>query len=199
MSKSYRQGQILKLIHSRRVYTQQELADALGASGISATQVTLSRAIRELGLVETSQGYADSVQAAPSGPDLTTVILRKVFAGRAGGAESAGAEDAARKRESAGRSTGSGRLAGNHGHDRRREHRAGGRTGRWDRAGIAAKAASVFWARGTLQAATTIAKRIENPPNGGLFQKSEERRPEPRSIRVGLTQRTIADNKLKIQ
>jgi transcriptional regulator of arginine metabolism len=74
MSKSYRHGQILKLIHSRRVYTQQELADALGASGISATQVTLSRDIRELGLVKTSQGYAESVETAPSGPDLTTVI-----------------------------------------------------------------------------------------------------------------------------
>ncbi len=76
MSKSYRQGQILKLIHSRRVNTQQELADALGASGISATQVTLSRDIRELGLVKTSQGYAESVETAPAGPDLTTVIRR---------------------------------------------------------------------------------------------------------------------------
>jgi len=74
MSKSYRQGQILKLIRSRRVHTQQELADALGALEIGATQVTLSRDIRELGLVKTAQGYAESVEAAPAGPDLATVL-----------------------------------------------------------------------------------------------------------------------------
>jgi transcriptional regulator of arginine metabolism len=74
MSKNYRQGQILKLIRSRRVNTQQELADALGMSGIAATQVTLSRDIRELGLVKTAQGYAESAETAPSGPDLATVI-----------------------------------------------------------------------------------------------------------------------------
>jgi transcriptional regulator of arginine metabolism len=74
MSKSYRQGQILKLIRSRRVNTQQELADALGELGMSTTQVTLSRDIRELGLVKTSRGYSESVETAPSGPDLATVV-----------------------------------------------------------------------------------------------------------------------------
>jgi transcriptional regulator of arginine metabolism len=74
MSKSYRQGQILKLIRSRRVRTQQELADALGALEIAATQVTLSRDIRELGLVKTAQGYAESTETAPAGPDLATMV-----------------------------------------------------------------------------------------------------------------------------
>lgn len=74
MSKSYRQGQILKLVRARRVHTQQELADALGASGIAATQVTLSRDIRELGLVKTAQGYAESVETVFTGPDLATVV-----------------------------------------------------------------------------------------------------------------------------
>ena len=58
MNKSYRQGQILKLIRARRLHTQQDLARALRAVGIPATQVTLSRDIRELGLVKTPAGYA---------------------------------------------------------------------------------------------------------------------------------------------
>jgi len=57
MSKSYRQGQILKLIRSQRIMTQDELAEALRSQGISATQVPLSRDIRDLRLVKTREGY----------------------------------------------------------------------------------------------------------------------------------------------
>ena len=57
MTKSFRQGQILKLIRGGNVFTQDELARALKAVGIDATQVTLSRDIRELGLVKTAEGY----------------------------------------------------------------------------------------------------------------------------------------------
>ena len=43
--------------------------------GVRATQVTLSRDIRELGLVKTAEGYARTVEAdAPAGPDLATVL-----------------------------------------------------------------------------------------------------------------------------
>ena len=73
MSKSYRQGQILKLIRSRRVHTQEELARELRRLGVSATQVTLSRDIRELGLVKTAEGYAQTPAAAPAGPDFAAV------------------------------------------------------------------------------------------------------------------------------
>ena len=48
MNKSYRQGQILKLIRAKQIPTQEELAQALKKLGIAATQVTLSRDIREL-------------------------------------------------------------------------------------------------------------------------------------------------------
>ncbi len=73
MNKSYRQGQILKLIRSKPVSTQDELAHALTKVGIQTTQVTLSRDIRELGLVKTAEGYR---QIAPqtSGPDLPTIL-----------------------------------------------------------------------------------------------------------------------------
>ena len=74
MNKSYRQGQILKLVRSRRIHTQEELAHVLQGVGIAATQVTLSRDIRELGLVKTSHGYTESAEAAgPVGPDVATI------------------------------------------------------------------------------------------------------------------------------
>lgn len=71
MNKSYRQGQILDLIAARPIRTQEELARALRERGIEVTQVTLSRDIRELGLVKTPAGYRQ-VADAP-GPPLTSV------------------------------------------------------------------------------------------------------------------------------
>ena len=62
MTKSYRQGQILKLIRSANISTQEDLARALKECGVDATQVTLSRDIREMGLVKTAEGY----QALPA-------------------------------------------------------------------------------------------------------------------------------------
>jgi transcriptional regulator of arginine metabolism len=59
MTKTYRQGQILKLIRMKRVSTQEELAQELGKQGIAATQVTLSRDIRDLRLVKTREGYQE--------------------------------------------------------------------------------------------------------------------------------------------
>jgi transcriptional regulator of arginine metabolism len=73
MNKTFRQGQILKLIRNRRILTQEDLARELSESfGISTTQVTLSRDIRELGLLKTQEGYR---QVGPSarGPVLATV------------------------------------------------------------------------------------------------------------------------------
>jgi len=75
MNKSYRHGQILKLVRSKSLRTQDELARALRAVGVRATQVTLSRDIRELGLVKTAEGYVRPAEAAaPTGPDLATVL-----------------------------------------------------------------------------------------------------------------------------
>lgn len=70
MNKAFRQGQILKLIRNKRILTQEDLARELKESqGIETTQVTLSRDVRELGLVKTPAGYRQ-VEAAPAGPDL---------------------------------------------------------------------------------------------------------------------------------
>lgn len=72
MNKSYRQGQILKLIRQKPIYTQEELAESLKESyGIHTTQVTLSRDMRELGLVKTPDGYR---QMGPAGgPEFATI------------------------------------------------------------------------------------------------------------------------------
>ena len=69
MNKSYRQGQILKLIDEKRISTQEQLARELARIGIKTTQVTLSRDLRELGLVKTATGY-QQVSPDQKGPDL---------------------------------------------------------------------------------------------------------------------------------
>ena len=72
MNKNHRQGQILKIIRSRAVHTQEELARALKAVGVEATQVTLSRDIRELGLVKTTEGYRQILRDT-GGPEFAAV------------------------------------------------------------------------------------------------------------------------------
>ena len=78
MNKSYRQGQILKLIRTRHPHTQLDLAKALRAIGVPATQVTLSRDIRELGLVKTANGYARAA-AEPAPAGLDAIALAREF------------------------------------------------------------------------------------------------------------------------
>ena len=72
MSKTYRQGQIVKLIRQRRISTQEQLARDLEQLGIKVTQVTLSRDIRDLGLVKTPVGYREESTAA-GGPAFAVV------------------------------------------------------------------------------------------------------------------------------
>ncbi len=73
MNKTFRQGQILKLIRTRHILTQEDLARELKETfGIRTTQVTLSRDIRELGLLKTPEGYRQ-VTPQTGGPDLATV------------------------------------------------------------------------------------------------------------------------------
>ena len=72
MTKTYRQGQILKLIRSKRIGTQEELSQELKSQGIAATQVTLSRDIRDLGLLKTPEGYRQ-VEAAPPRLSVETI------------------------------------------------------------------------------------------------------------------------------
>ncbi len=81
MNKTYRQGQILRLIRSKKIHTQEALASELGALDVRTTQVTLSRDIRDLGLVKTSGGYRE-VTAAQPGPDLASIIAEFLLEAR---------------------------------------------------------------------------------------------------------------------
>lgn len=74
MNKTYRQGQILKLIRNQRLHTQDELARALRSIGVPATQVTLSRDIRELGLVKTNDGYAEGAPESAAAPEVEPLV-----------------------------------------------------------------------------------------------------------------------------
>jgi len=78
MSKSYRQGQILKVVRSKRILTQDELAEELRAQGISATQVTLSRDIRDLRLVKTREGYQEMAEEE-KGPEFPLLAAEFVL------------------------------------------------------------------------------------------------------------------------
>lgn len=82
MNKAYRQGQILRLIRTRTIRTQEELARELRRAGIRATQVTLSRDIRELGLVKTPEGYRQigPVAGGPRLAQLAAEFLHEVRA-----------------------------------------------------------------------------------------------------------------------
>jgi transcriptional regulator of arginine metabolism len=73
MNKVYRQGQILRLIQRREIFTQDDLAAELRQQGLAVSQVTISRDIQELELVKTPHGYK---QIGPDrlGPDLATVV-----------------------------------------------------------------------------------------------------------------------------
>jgi transcriptional regulator of arginine metabolism len=58
MSKVTRHQRIADLISEEAIYTQEELRSQLRRSGIHVNQATLSRDLRELGLVKTVNGYA---------------------------------------------------------------------------------------------------------------------------------------------
>jgi len=77
MTKAYRHGQILNLIRSQPIRTQEDMAHALQSIAIAVTQVTLSRDIRELGLVKGPQGYREPDRSAA--PDSEASTLKRTL------------------------------------------------------------------------------------------------------------------------
>jgi transcriptional regulator of arginine metabolism len=73
MSKAARQKAILELLHRGPVESQEELQGFLAKRGFEAGQATLSRDIRELGLVKTPDGYAAGRNTAIVEPVLPSV------------------------------------------------------------------------------------------------------------------------------
>lgn len=76
-----RQRKILELVSQQDIATQTDLEKALRKSGFSVTQATLSRDIRELGLIKTANGgrykYASrqNISNTTTSPHTTHAIL----------------------------------------------------------------------------------------------------------------------------
>jgi transcriptional regulator of arginine metabolism len=67
--KTFRQGQILRLISGERIASQADLRRRLAQQRLHVTQATLSRDLQELKLVKTREGYkASTVVTEEAGP-----------------------------------------------------------------------------------------------------------------------------------
>jgi transcriptional regulator of arginine metabolism len=73
MTKPLRQKIILELLEQRSVGSQEDLQRVLGRRGLKVGQATLSRDMRELGLVKTGDGYMLPRGDAGSEPALPPV------------------------------------------------------------------------------------------------------------------------------
>ncbi len=60
-----RREEILRIVRQSAVHSQDELLAALRRHGFAVTQATVSRDLRELGLVKTQNGYVEPETLAP--------------------------------------------------------------------------------------------------------------------------------------
>lgn len=76
--KVHRQSAIIRLLREQRIASQDELRQALAAGGINVAQATLSRDIRELGLVKqvdpAGGGFYVVPSEGPVRPDLAGTL-----------------------------------------------------------------------------------------------------------------------------
>lgn len=66
--KTFRHGQILRLVSGEPIVSQEELRRRLAAQKMRVTQATLSRDLQELNLVKTQEGYKPVPVAIPEEP-----------------------------------------------------------------------------------------------------------------------------------
>jgi transcriptional regulator of arginine metabolism len=79
--KSFRQSLVLELVDREPIYSQEQLREQLKERGIDVTQATLSRDIRDLGLVKASADGSykrPGVGEAAAPPDAGAVLKRAV-------------------------------------------------------------------------------------------------------------------------
>jgi transcriptional regulator of arginine metabolism len=76
VTKTFRHGQILRLVSSERISNQEDLRRRLAQQRMRVTQATLSRDLHELKLIKTSEGYraATAVTEDASVPPLTRAL-----------------------------------------------------------------------------------------------------------------------------
>ena len=63
--KNRRQTKIINIVKSMQVHTHDELIDALDAEGVQVTQATVSRDIKELGIIKVPSSDGGSVYSLP--------------------------------------------------------------------------------------------------------------------------------------
>lgn len=88
--KPQRHAAILELVRERRVPSQEALREMLAGRGIEVAQATLSRDIRELGLVKVPEGEGGSVYTVPAGVTDATPALARLLPSLYLGAEGSG-------------------------------------------------------------------------------------------------------------
>jgi len=82
VSKQHRHRLILEIVAHRPVSSQSELRDLLGGAGVLVNQATLSRDIKELGLVKVAADgagyrYVRLADASPNRPEQSLQLLRQ--------------------------------------------------------------------------------------------------------------------------
>lgn len=80
-SKNERQARLLQIIRNNHISTQEELADLMIGSGMKVTQATISRDIKELGIIKVTNahGLQKYILMERSG-EVVSLRLMKVFA-----------------------------------------------------------------------------------------------------------------------
>jgi transcriptional regulator of arginine metabolism len=73
-----RRKRILELIAQRAIGTQDELAALLKREGLACTQASVSRDIRELGLVKSAGRYLPPPPRTDDGPGLDAATARRI-------------------------------------------------------------------------------------------------------------------------
>lgn len=98
--KARRHARIRELVASRSLHSQEELASLLARVGLAATQATLSRDLRELGVLKGPDGYRlperalDRSAPSASAASATVPAMRKGPSGSSGSSGSSGAAPA---------------------------------------------------------------------------------------------------------
>ena len=77
--KALRHHRILELVLREPMVTQDEMVRRLSQQGLKVTQATLSRDIKELGLVKSADGYAAPGPAAEAAPTPSLSHLLREF------------------------------------------------------------------------------------------------------------------------
>jgi transcriptional regulator of arginine metabolism len=88
--KPKRHAAILELVRERRVSSQEALREMLAERGMEVAQATLSRDIRELGLVKVPEDEGGSLYTVPAGVTDATPALARLLPSLYLGAEGTG-------------------------------------------------------------------------------------------------------------